>query len=103
MYYGNASADEVMFGSELRRLADAGQLDLHEFTGKTLLDDLRPEDFEEAAAYICGPAAMNRAVADKLGNLGFLLNPFMESYGQSASASTQGRVHWKRLFGRNRK
>ena len=101
LHYGNASADEVMFGSELRQLADAGQLDLHEFTGKALLDDLRPEDFEEAAAYICGPAAMNRAVADKLGEFGVPAESIhMESYGQSASASTQGRVHWKGLFGR---
>lgn len=101
LYYGNASADEVMFGSELRQLADAGQLDLHEFTGRVLLDGLRPEDFDEAAAYICGPAAMNRAVADKLGAFGVPAESIrMESYGQSASSSNAGNVAWKGLFGR---
>jgi ferredoxin-NADP reductase len=101
LFYGNASADDVMFGPELRQLADAGQLDLHEFTGKALLDGLRPEDFDEAAAYICGPAAMNRAVADKLGAFGVPTGSIrMESYGQSASSSNAGKVAWKGLFGR---
>lgn len=101
LYYGNSSADEVMFGSELRQLADAGQLELHEFTGKALMDGLRLEDFEGAAAYICGPRTMNCAVVEKLRAFGVPSESIrMESYGQSTSDFNSGRVIWKGPFGR---
>jgi ferredoxin-NADP reductase len=100
LYYGNSSADGVMFASELRRLAEAGQLDIHEYTGKSLLNGLRREDFEGAAAYVCGPGAMNRAVVDRLRAFGIPDESIrLESYGGSASDSNSGRVIWKGAFG----
>ena len=101
LYYGNSSTNEVMFASELRQLADAGQLELHEFVGKALKDGLRLEDFDGAAVYICGPTAMNRTGVEMLRALGVPDESIrMESYGQSASASNSGRVAWKGTFGR---
>lgn len=90
------SRDEVIFGGELRALAESGAIrlvelhtDTHGLLDVTTLPTLVP-DLADREVYVCGPAGLIDAVEEELAGLGLLEQLHTERFRPSVLAVGEG-------------
>lgn len=96
LYFGNDRPEDAMYGPELRALAAAGQLELHEVVGRAWPALQVPP---EAALYMCGPAGMMDALAATVkGHAAERTR--LEHYTAARGEGVAAEVRWKPRWGR---